>query len=89
MFGEMPAYGFFIRHVKGLEMSGIDISFMKEDLRPPFVLNDVKDADFNFIDAEKSSGVPEYVLKNVDSLSIFRCRQLPDTTLQHADNSTL
>jgi hypothetical protein len=38
--------GFFIRHVKGIEVSDVEVSYMKEDLRPSFVLNDVKDADF-------------------------------------------
>ena len=46
MFGELPAYGFFIRHVKGIEMRDVEVSYLKEDARPPFVLNDVMGADF-------------------------------------------
>ncbi|HEX6731157.1 MAG TPA: glycoside hydrolase family 28 protein, partial [Pyrinomonadaceae bacterium] len=33
MFGEIPAYGFFIRHVNGLKMDNVEVSFMTEDLR--------------------------------------------------------
>src|SRR5215475_9710850 len=37
MFGEIPAYGFFVRHVKGLEMNNVDVRFTQEDVRPAFV----------------------------------------------------
>ena len=56
-------YGFFLRHVNGIEMSGIDAGYMKEDSRPPFVLNDVKDAEFNDVRAQHAAGAPEFALK--------------------------
>ena len=31
-------------HVKGIELSDLEVSYLKEDLRPAFVLNDVKGA---------------------------------------------
>jgi hypothetical protein len=34
MFGILPAWGFFIRHAKGIELNGIDLSTMQEDHRP-------------------------------------------------------
>jgi hypothetical protein len=46
MFGQTPAYGFFIRHAKGIEMSKVEVSYLKRDLRPPFVLHDVQGAYF-------------------------------------------
>lgn len=51
MFGVIPSYGFFIRQVKGLEMNNVEISYMNEDLRPAFILNDVKGADFTNLKA--------------------------------------
>src|SRR5439155_11744256 len=54
MFGDMPAYGFFIRHVKGIELNNVQVTPMKPDARPPFVLNDVKDADFHRVQAQHS-----------------------------------
>jgi len=47
MFGELPAYGFFIRHVKGLRMNDVDVSYLTDDARPAFVLNDVTGAIFS------------------------------------------
>ena len=42
----MPAYGFYARHVKGLEVKGLSIGFEKEDTRHAIVLDDVADASF-------------------------------------------
>src|SRR5207248_2312253 len=41
MFGTMPAYGFFVRHVKGIEFRDVEVSALKEDARPAFVFQDV------------------------------------------------
>src|SRR5436190_15913123 len=64
MFGEIPAYGFFIRHAKGIELSNVEVSYLTEDLRPAFVLLDVSSADFFHVKAQKAAGVPTFDLKN-------------------------
>ena len=43
MFGEIPAYGFFIRHAKGVSLSNVEVSYMTDEFRPAFVLDDVLD----------------------------------------------
>jgi polygalacturonase len=43
MFGILPAWGFFIRHAKGIELDGMDLSTMQPDQRPTFVLIDTQD----------------------------------------------
>ena len=42
MFGELPAWGFFIRHVDGLQLDGIRLRIRKPDYRPAFVFDDTK-----------------------------------------------
>ncbi|MGZ3766550.1 MAG: rhamnogalacturonidase, partial [Mucilaginibacter sp.] len=42
MFGSMPAYGFYIRHVDGLKIREVEVSFLKDDPRPAFLFDDVK-----------------------------------------------
>jgi polygalacturonase len=79
--GVTPAYGFYIRHVKGIEMTNVEVSYMNEDFRPAFQLDDVKDAEFNLVKAEHASGVPSFVLKNVDGLILRLSGSLPDTKL--------
>jgi parallel beta-helix repeat protein len=84
MFGEMPAYGFFVRHVRGLEMRDVQVSFMTEDLRPAFVLTDVRGADFRNLKARLAPGANTFVLRNVEDFSLQQSRPLPDTVLERA-----
>ncbi|GGA95423.1 hypothetical protein GCM10011511_18500 [Puia dinghuensis] len=40
-FGVMPAYGFFVRHVKQLHMRDVEVSYMSPEARPAFLFDDV------------------------------------------------
>jgi polygalacturonase len=84
--GIMPAYGFFIRHVKGIEMTNVEVSFLKEDLRPAFVLEDVSGAEFNLVKAKHAPGVPSFRLTDVEDFSLFHSGELSDTRLQKASH---
>ena len=46
MFGELPSWGFYVRHVKGLQMKNVEIGIDKNDYRPAMVFDDVMDLDF-------------------------------------------
>ncbi len=41
MFGELPAWGFYVRHARGLSFSNIKLKLADEDFRPAFVFDDV------------------------------------------------
>jgi len=41
MFGELPASGLFVRHVKGLRLKNVRFVFKKKDFRPAWVFDDV------------------------------------------------
>lgn len=42
MFGELPAWGFYLRHVQGISLKNIKLTCKNEDYRPPFVKDDVQ-----------------------------------------------
>lgn len=46
-FGKLPATGFFLRHIRNLEMSNVQVATVKPDARPAFWLDDVEGADFS------------------------------------------
>jgi polygalacturonase len=89
MFGSMPAHGFFIRHVDGLEIRDVEIMAQKEDLRPAFVLNDVRRAEFFHVQTPKTAGAPTFSLQNVEDFSVARCRTVPDTQIDKAEKKKL
>jgi polygalacturonase len=82
MFGDIPAYGFFIRHVRGITLEDVDISYGKEDLRPAFLLDNVTDAGFYHVKAQHAAEVPTFVLKTVESFNAHQCNDIPDTKLK-------
>ena len=89
MFGEIPAYGFFIRHAKNIALSNVEVSYLQEDQRPPFVLNNVQGADFVNVKAQHFPGVPVFTLQNVVDFSAHQCPGVPDTRLAHAEQKKL
>ncbi len=89
MFGTTPAHGFFIRHVRGLQMDSVKIVHANEEARPAFVLDDVQGADFAGVKVQPSAGVPTFVLHDVRDFSVFRSKPVPDTELQSADKKEL
>ncbi|MBI5768094.1 MAG: right-handed parallel beta-helix repeat-containing protein [Verrucomicrobia bacterium] len=89
MFGLLPAYGMFVRHARGLTVDRLDLRFTKEDTRPAIVLLDVAGADFTRVRAQRSTGVPFFVLRDAKDFSASSCPGLPDTTLATADHRSL
>jgi len=67
MFKELPAWGFYIRHVKGLSFENVTLHCEKEDFRMPIVLDDVHHAHFKnlqFIKQEKSLPTDQNVFQH-------------------------
>ncbi len=61
MFGALPAYGFFCRHVNGLNLQNIELSFEKEDARPAVIVDDVRALDVKELKAQVKDGVEKLV----------------------------
>jgi len=80
--GPMPAYGFFVRHVNGLDMKNIEVSYEKPDARPPFVIEQVKGAEFVDVEAKKEAGVPTFILRDVEDFRTHRVRGVADVEKQ-------
>jgi polygalacturonase len=86
MFGELPAYGFFIRHTRGLQMRDVAVSYLSPDLRPAFWLNDVKGVDFINVKAQREGDVPAFVMRNLTDLSIQQSWPLADQRIDRVDS---
>ncbi len=41
MFGELPAWGFFLRHTEGVHFKRVTLQLLEKDYRPAFVTDDV------------------------------------------------
>jgi polygalacturonase len=85
----MPAYGFFIRHVRNLKMHDIQTSFMQPEGRPPFVLDDVKGAILYDIQAKKEARTPWAILKEVEHLNMFHVQGVENLENQNFKSGIL
>ncbi len=87
-FGPMPAHGFFIRHVKGIEVRDVEIQSLQEDFRLAFFLDDVDRADFTHIRLP-GGDAGKYSLKNVKDFSLAQSRPFADTYLDSVTQKIL
>jgi hypothetical protein len=78
--GTMPAYGLFARHVRGLELEDIDVSFEKEDLRPTMMCIDVDGLEIDNYKAQIAIGVPAARFNDVRHLVIRNSPVLDEIT---------
>ena len=85
-FGPTPSNGFFVRHLKNLEMSHVEVSPSHTDPRPAFWLEDVHRADFFAITAPPQ---PNFSLHNVTDLRILWSRAAKDTTMATANGEVI
>ena len=85
MFGVTPAYGFFVRHVRGIAFTNVDVSFEKDDARPAFFLDDVTNAAFVGTNARLAPDGKMFVLRNVSDFSSSQSRNRDDVKIAIAE----
>jgi len=76
IFGPLPAYGLFIRHVRHLTLDGVELSFdtARGEERPALVLEDVHDAYLTKLRAAAVSAMPTVRMVNCQGVLLHGCR---------------
>ena len=81
-FGDLPAYGLYCRHVEGLVLDGINLSFSEPENRPALILDDVSNADLRMLLAKPPVGGESVIrLQNVRDCFVQGCRALSGTKI--------
>ncbi|HSF90181.1 MAG TPA: glycoside hydrolase family 28 protein [Saprospiraceae bacterium] len=70
MFGELPSWGLYVRHVKGLIMKNIKLSIEAPDYRPAMVFDDVSQLDIHALDIRGETKAGKIVLSNASQFNI-------------------
>ena len=70
MFGRLPAYGFYCRHVRGLKLLNVQLQLAKSDMRHALAFEDVEDALIDGLDAA-CSPVASSILRLTDVRGVF------------------
>jgi polygalacturonase len=78
MFGKLPAYGIYSRHVDGLKLANVQLRLASADKRHAVVLDEVKNITLDGLDAAWSSGAASSLrLADVRDAMIRGCRPTP------------
>lgn len=70
MFGELPAWGFYVRHVEGLLMKNIKLSIDAPDYRPALVFDDVHDFNLHALKISGDRKSPNIVLHQCENVTM-------------------
>jgi len=70
MFGELPAWGFYVRHVDGLTMKNIKLSIAAPDYRPALVFDDVQNLDIKSMNISGDSKPQHIILYKTENATI-------------------
>ncbi len=75
MFGTLPSYGFFCRHVKGLKLQDICLQTATPDYRHALVLDGVEDVVIDALDAPfAGESAPPLRLNDAVNVALRNCR---------------
>jgi hypothetical protein len=70
MFGELPAWGLYVRHVSGLKLKNIRLEAKEKDYRPSVVMDDVDDLEIINMEVLGEGYPKQIVVKNVKDVKI-------------------
>ncbi len=73
MFGELPAWGFYVRHVKGLRFKNLELKIKKPDYRPAMVFDDAHDVYLENVAIKGDNKTSPIFYKDTSGVS---CRDL-------------
>jgi len=58
----VPAYGIYARHVRDLELANITTTFLKDELRPALIFNDINGLEIDNLKPQSAPGVPAAIM---------------------------
>ena len=70
MYGELPSWGLYVRHVTGLEMKNVRLSVRELDFRPAYVFDDVKGLNIEGGSITSLSDNEQFIIKDVKGLKV-------------------
>jgi polygalacturonase len=70
MFGELPAWGFYVRHATGITFKNMKLTVNVADFRPALVFDDVKSLNMDKVDIPNVNQSPAVVMNGVSQPSL-------------------
>jgi len=69
MFGELPAWGLYVRHARNIKLINFKVSLEKPDFRPAMVIDDVSGLRLQNVSIPEEAGKIPIIYKDVQKIS--------------------
>ncbi len=79
VFGVMPSWGMFARHVRNLQLRDVELRTLAPDARPAIHLEDARRAAFRDVRLIPAEGEAAWAIRDAGDLSTLRCSGQPDS----------
>ena len=70
MWGELPAWGLYMRHAEGVKIKNFTVKYLEDDFRPAFVFDDVKGIDLTDVKIPTAKEMPMIFLNNATNVNM-------------------
>jgi polygalacturonase len=70
MFGELPSWGFYVRHLDGLTMKNVYLKIKEPDYRPAFVFDDVRNLRMQSISINGDDKTDQVILHQTENVIV-------------------
>jgi hypothetical protein len=64
MFGELPSWGFYVRHAEGIRFKNVTLRYVAEDFRPAMIFDDAKAIELSDVAIPTAKEMPVILLNN-------------------------
>lgn len=70
MWGELPSWGFYMRHATGIEVKNMMLKYVQDDFRPAIVLDDVQSSMMSGLNIPTAKEMPMIQLNNTKDVQL-------------------
>ncbi|MEY4660778.1 MAG: hypothetical protein RLZZ42_730, partial [Bacteroidota bacterium] len=72
MFGELPAWGMYLRHLEGISIKNVILKYRQDDFRIPFVMDDVQRVNISNLQIPTAMQAPVLWLRKGKEITVDR-----------------
>ena len=78
MWGELPSWGFYMRHASGIEVKNMTLKYVQDDFRPAIVMDDVQSSVISDLNVPSAKEMPMIQLNNTKDVQLKKLK-IPTT----------
>jgi hypothetical protein len=74
MWGELPSWGFYMRHASGIQVKNMTLSYIQDDFRPAIVMDDVQTSNISDLIIPTAKEMPMIQLNNTKDVELKKLK---------------